>query len=258
MKKVLFPLIGALLMATPAIANNLIQRSENIPHAPRLSTEQLISAGAPENEALKKMMNEPPQDTNELKGKSFAILATDGVEEIELTLPYQYLKARGARVELISPAYAPYPDKFGVQYPDIRKTHIKTVYFIETAGWFKIDRFLDQAKPTDYDAVIVPGGAWNPDILRNTPEAVKFIQEAAAAGKVVGAICHGPQVLINAGLLKGKKATAYWNVHADLANAGATVIDEPVIVDGKVITSRGPLDLPQFVGAVTSAVKASK
>ncbi|ARV62916.1 hypothetical protein BZZ01_08065 [Nostocales cyanobacterium HT-58-2] len=203
-------------------------------------------------------MLEPPQDPNELKGKSFAILATDGVEEIELTLPYQYLKSRGGKVELVSPAYAPFPEKFGVQYPEIRKTHIMTVYFIETAGWFKIDRFLDQAKTADYDAIIVPGGAWNPDILRNTPDAVKFVQEAAAADKIVSAICHGPQVLINAGLLKGKKATSYWNVHLDLANAGATVIDEPVIVDGNIITSRAPLDLPQFLSAVTSAVVKSR
>ena len=223
---------------------------ETTPQVPRLSTAQLISADAPENVALRKMMTEKPSDPNELKGLRYALLSTDGVEEIEVTAPYKYLQERGATVHLVAPRYQELPAKFGVQFPEMRKTHILTVYFMETAGWFKIDKFLDEVFIEDYDAIIISGGAWNPDTLRHDENVVKFIQDFHKAGRTIAAICHGPQVLINTEILRGKKATAFWNVQIDIKNAGAEVFDEPVVIDENIITSRFPTDLPQFMNAI--------
>lgn len=101
-----------------------------------------------------------------------------------------------------------------------------------------------------YEAFIIPGGSWNPDTLRAEPQLARLLESAAAAGKLVAAICHGPWVLSAAGLLKGKHATAWWSIRPDLENAGATFVDEPAVVDGNIITSRAPIDLAPFVHAV--------
>ena len=100
-----------------------------------------------------------------------------------------------------------------------------TITFIATGGWIRFDRHLEDASAKDYDVVIVPGGVWNPDTLRNDAKAIGFVQEAAAAGKIVAAVCHGPWVLSDAGLLCGKRATGWWSIKPDLENAGATYID---------------------------------
>jgi protease I len=98
-------------------------------------------------------------------------------------------------------------------------------------------------KVSDYDAVFIPGGAWNPDNLRNDKDIIKFVQDFNKAGKLVAAICHGPVVLASADILKGKKLTGYWNIQADLKNAGGTVLEQPVVTDGNLVTSRHPIDL---------------
>jgi len=121
---------------------------------------------------------------------------------------------------------------------------------MENAGWVKIDRFLGEAKASEYDAVVVPGGAWNPDALRASPEAQAFAAEALSGGKSLFAICHGPQLLISAGLLRGRKMTGFWSIQVDLRNAGATVTDEPCVVDGNLITGRFPFDLPRCLGTL--------
>ncbi len=263
-------LLAGLLLALPvahvraqspaARAVSELQRAgqyEAPPTAPRLSTAQIMTAGAPENEALRRLMLDKPSDARLLAGKRVAILATDGVEEIELTVPYKYLEERGATVHLVSPRLEPMPAKYGVQMPAMRQTHILTIRFMENAGWFKIDKFLDEVTPASYDALIVPGGAWNPDTLRHTPAAVRFVREMYGAGKLTTAICHGPQVLINAGVLRGRRATGFWNIQIDMTNAGAQVVDEAVVVDGHLITSRFPYDLPQYLGAITRALAPS-
>ncbi|HEY0946883.1 MAG TPA: type 1 glutamine amidotransferase domain-containing protein [Opitutaceae bacterium] len=238
-------------------ALRLSQSTAATPLVPSLNTNLLLAHDAPANHELRRFVEEPPADSTALSGKRVAILATDGVEEVELTVPYARFKAEGASVHLISPRAQDLP-AFGVYAPASRQTHILTIRLIETAGWFPIDRFLDQVKGSDYDAVIIPGGAWNPDMLRANPQALDFVRQAASASRIVAALCHGPQVLISAGLVKGRRATSWWSMMTDLVNAGASVEDVPVIVDGLLITSRSPLDIPHFYGAVREALLAAK
>jgi protease I len=215
---------------------------------PRVSTAQLLDA--PENRALKDLWTEPPVNPSEFAGKKIAVISTDGVEEIELTTVMHYFKSRGASLDLIAPKKPSYPNHLGLQIPEQRTTHIVTIHYIETAGWIAFDKTLDDVSASDYDAFIIPGGSWNPDALRAEPKVIRLVNAAAKAGKVVAAICHGPWVLSDAGLLKGKRATAWWSMRPDLENAGATFVDEPVVIDGKLVTSRAPIDLAPFVHAI--------
>lgn len=215
---------------------------------PRVSTAQLLDA--PENRALKDLWTEPPTDRAEFAGKDIAVIATDGVEEIELTTILHYFKSRGASVDLLAPKKPSYPRYLGLQIPEQRATHIVTIHYIETAGWIAFDKTLDEVTESEYDVFIIPGGSWNPDALRAEAKATSLISAAAKAGKVVAAICHGPWVLSDAGVLKGKRATAWWSTRLDLENAGATFVDEPVVIDGNVVTSRAPIDLAPFVHAI--------
>ncbi|WP_201449730.1 DJ-1/PfpI family protein [Bradyrhizobium sp. Ai1a-2] len=112
-------------------------------------------------------------------------------------------------------------------------------------------------KAKDYNAVIIPGGVWNPDALRAEAGAIRFVQDAAAADKIVTAICHGPWVLSDAGVLRGKRATGWWSIKPDLENAGATFVDEPAVTDGKIATARAPIDLAAFVEAIDKLLAAS-
>lgn len=223
---------------------------------PRLSTEMMIQGNGETAQKLRSLLTNEGADSTLLRGKRIAIITTDGVEEVELTIPHNYFEARGARVDIVAPKSPVYPDWVPVQVPAVRETHILMVRYMENSGWVKIDRFMDEVRSSEYDAVIVPGGAWNPDNLRIDEDALRFLNEMNDAGKLVTAICHGPQVLINAGLLNGKNATSYWNVHVDMKNAGATVLDQPVVVDGNLITSRFPLDLPEFLEAITNSLKS--
>src|ERR1700733_10057778 len=214
----------------------------------KLSSAQMLDA--PENSEIRDIWLLPPDNPNLHAGRRVAVVATDGVEEIELNTVLYYFRSRGARVDLISPQKPSYPDFLGLQIPTVRETHIMTITFIATGGWIKFDRLLEDASAKDYDVVIVPGGVWNPDTLRNDAKVIGFVQAAAAAGKIIAAICHGPWVLSDAGLIRGKRATGWWSIKPDLENAGATYIDEPAVTDGKIVTSRAPIDLAAFVNAI--------
>ena len=224
------------------------------PHVPKLNTALLLAGGEKENQELREFLY-AKRAPNLLKGKKIAVMATDGVEEVELTIPLQYFRDVGAETHLISPRYKPLPANWGVEYPPARKTHILTVRFMENAGWVKIDRYLDEVKASDYDALFIAGGAWNPDNLRVDKDALRIASNMHKAGKPVAAICHGPLVLVNAELLDGKKATSFWNIMKDLENAGATVIDQSVVVDKNLITSRYPYDLPHLLREVVKQLK---
>jgi len=165
-----------------------------------------------------------------LNGKKVAILATDGFEESELLKPLEALKKEGAEVEVVAPKAGDIQG-FRHMQPD------KTVH---------VDRQLDRANPADYDAIVLPGGAQNPDQLRTRPEVQQFVRAFADAGKPLGAICHAPWILIDAGLAKDRKLTSWPTIRLDLRNAGAQVVDQEVVVDQGLITSRGPDDLPAF------------
>ena len=220
---------------------------------PVLSTELIATAGDLENDKLRDFMLEAP-DPNQLLGKKFAILTTDGVEELELTVPLKYLSDRGAVVHIVSPHMPTFPDKFGLRYPAIREDHILTVHFMENSGWIKIDRYLDEVSASEYDAIIVPGGAWNPDAIRVDKDAQRIIKEADVLNKPIMAICHGPLLLVNAEVVQGRTLTSFWNIQKDMENAGAKWKDEAVVVDGNLITSRYPFDLPDAMKAVFKAL----
>jgi protease I len=222
---------------------------------PRLSSAQMLDA--PENSAIRDIWMLPPDNPNLHAGRKVAVVATDGVEEIELTTVLHYFRSRGAQVDLIAPKKPSYPAFNGLQIPDVRETHIMTITFIATGGWIRFDRLLEDASAKDYDVVIIPGGVWNPDTLRDDANAIGFVQAAAAAGKIVSAICHGPWVLSDAGLTRGKRATGWWSIKPDLENAGATFIDEPAVTDGKIVTARAPIDLAAFVQAIDDLLVAA-
>jgi len=170
----------------------------------------------------------------EAGGKRVAILAEDMYEDPELWYPYYRLLEAGAEVALVGPeAGATYQSKHG--YP------------VET------DVAAADVRGTDFDAVIVPGG-FSPDRMRRSEAMVRFLREAHEAGKVVAAICHGPWMLISAGAVKGRRVTGFIAIKDDLVNAGATYVDEDVVRDGHVITSRTPKDLPAFSRAILAAL----
>lgn len=217
---------------------------------PSISTELLATAEGELNRELNKFLFDPPSDPKLLKGKRIAICCTNGVEEVEIIGSMRWLTEHGATVHIVAPRVGPFPPSFGLRFPPLAETHVLAIRLMENAGWLKIDRHLEDAKVADYDAVIVPGGCWNPDFLRADKNAQAFLRDMHAAGKPTCGICHGPWVMVSAGMLKGKKATAVWNIQIDLANAGATVVDEPCVVDGNLITARFPYDLPRMIEAL--------
>jgi protease I len=165
-----------------------------------------------------------------LKGKKVAILATDGFEQSELVEPLQALESAGATAHIVSP-------KAGA---------IKGWKHTEWGDSFAVDATLDQADPQHYDALVLPGGVMNPDKLRRDPSVQQFVRSFFEEGKPVGAICHGPWTLIDAGVVKGRKVTSYETIQTDLENAGASWVDEEVVVDNGLVTSRNPDDIPAF------------
>jgi protease I len=165
-----------------------------------------------------------------LDGKKVAILVADGFEQVELTEPKAALEKAGADTEIVSPS----ADK---------------VWGWEETDWgksFPVDVPLKKAKADDYDALLLPGGVMNPDKLRIEPKAIEFIRSFFNAGKPVAAICHGPWTLIDAGVAEGRRLTSYPSIKTDLKNAGAEWVDEQVVVDNGLVTSRKPADLPAF------------
>jgi len=165
-----------------------------------------------------------------LQGKKVAILTENGFEEVELTSPKQALKEAGAEVEIVSP----------------QKDKVKAWDHDHWSIELEVNRHIDDAKETDYDALVLPGGVLNPDKLRTNENAVAFVKDFIEAGKPVAAICHGPQTLIETGLLEGRTMTSYPSIKTDLINAGADWIDREVVVDNGLVTSRSPKDLDAF------------
>ncbi len=180
--------------------------------------------------------------SKQLDGKRVAIITTDGFEEVELTQPLQSLREAGAQVSVVSP-------KEGKV-----KAWNQTDWSIEVP----VDQALSRAKGNDYDALVVPGGVINPDKLRLLPEAVAFVKSFFDAGKPVFAVCHGPQLLIEAGVVKGRRLTSWPSLKTDLTNAGAHWVDEEVVVDGQLVTSRKPDDLPAFIAKAVEMLQAGK
>ncbi|HEX2750448.1 MAG TPA: type 1 glutamine amidotransferase domain-containing protein [Verrucomicrobiales bacterium] len=247
---------GALsLLSTFAAAQGNSSRELEIVN--QLSTRAAVSSmpvsqllNAPGNEALKAFFFTPVKDATLLKGKRIAVLAADGFEEIELTGPVWYFKALGAQVDIVAPKFNPAPARYGLSTPEMAKDHIMAIQYLNPVGWIKVDRTADQVKVNDYDAVFIPGGAWNPDNLRQDKDVIRFIQEFNKSGKLIAAICHGPVVLASTDILKGRKLTGYWNIQVDLKNAGGEVLEQPVVTDGNLITSRHPIDVAGFSIAV--------
>jgi len=178
----------------------------------------------------------------ELNGKRIAILATNGFEQAELEIPRDRLKQSGATVDIVSLAPG------------------------EIKGWDKkdwgrpvnVDKTLDEVSAADYDAVVLPGGQINPDLLRVEPKALGFIKEIFDAKKVVAAVCHAPWLLIETGIAKGRKMTSFKSIKTDVANAGAKWEDSEVVVDQGVITSRNPDDLEAFSSKIIEEVRGGR
>jgi protease I len=167
---------------------------------------------------------------NTLKGLRVAILATDGFEQSELTEPRKALDAAGAETKVISP----------------KSGKLKGWNHKEWGEEVQVDQQLDTADPRSYDALLLPGGVMNPDALRMQPKAVAFVRSFFDAGKPVGAICHGPWTVIESGAAKGHRMTSWPSLQTDIRNAGADWVDEEVVVDKNLVTSRKPDDIPAF------------
>ena len=165
-----------------------------------------------------------------LKGVKVAILVTDGFEQVELTEPRKALDDAGANTSIISP----------------KRDVVRGWNFTDWGDNFAVDVALDQARPEDFDALLLPGGVTNPDRLRIEPKAVEFVKSFFSADKPVAAICHGPWTVIEAQAARGKRIAAWPSLKTDLSNAGAQWIDEEVVVDGKLVSSRKPDDIPAF------------
>jgi protease I len=173
--------------------------------------------------------------SNELQGKKIAILAADGVEKVELEQPRAALKNAGAQIEVLS-----------LKLGQIRARN----HDLEPAGAFPVDRAVSDASVDEFDGLVLPGGTVNPDKLRLNKSAVSFVREFVESGKPVAAICHGPWTLVEAGVTAGRTLTSYPSIRTDLRNAGAHVVDEEVVVDGNLISSRSPSDLPAFCSTI--------
>jgi protease I len=182
------------------------------------------------------------EDPMDLKDKKIAILATHGFEQAELEVPRDRLKKAGATVDIVSLASG------------------------EIRGWDKkdwgrpaqVDKIVDDVSAQDYDAVVLPGGQINPDLLRVEPKALKFIKDVFDAKKVVAAVCHAPWLLIETGIAKGRKMTSFKSIKTDMVNAGAKWEDSEVVVDEGVITSRNPGDLEAFSAKIIEEVKEGR
>jgi len=170
----------------------------------------------------------------QLQGKRIAVLAADGFEKVELTVPVKALEMAGADVDIVS----------------LRKSKIRGVNLHEPASRVKVTKTIEEANPSDYDGLLVPGGFINPDLLRQSAAAREFVRAFDLAGKPIASLCHGPWVLASAGLLKGRTLTSWPGIRDDVVNAGATWVDEEFVRDGNLATSRGPQDLVPFTKGI--------
>src|SRR4051794_23477839 len=172
---------------------------------------------------------------DDLNGKKIAILAADGVEQVELEKPRQAVEEAGATTELVS----------------LEEGEIQAMEGdINQADKFSVDKVVAEASADDYDGLILPGGTVNPDNLRQDEDAIRFVQEIFKAGKPVGVICHGPWTLVEADLVRGRTLTSYPSLRTDIRNAGGNVVDEEVVVDEGLVSSRNPDDLDAFCAKI--------
>jgi protease I len=172
---------------------------------------------------------------DELNGKKIAFfVAQEGVEEVELTEPWKAVEQAGATPELIAP----------------EEGQVQAFQHLDKSRTYPADRTLDDAEPQDYAAVVLPGGVANPDELRTKPAAVRFVRRAFEEGKPVGVICHGPWTLVEADLVRDRKITSWPSLKTDIRNAGGNWVDEEVVVDEGLVSSRKPDDLPAFCAKI--------
>lgn len=171
-----------------------------------------------------------------LQGRKIAILAADMVERVELEEPRRALEEAGASTEVVS----------------VHDGEIKAFDHFSPAGGISVDRVVGEADPHDYDGVYIPGGVGNPDQLRGDRRAVEFVRAAYEAGKPIGAMCHGPWVLVEAGLANGRSLAGWPTLRTDVVNAGGEWVDRQVVEDGQLVTSRGPDDLPAYCEALVA------
>jgi protease I len=167
---------------------------------------------------------------DELQGKRVAFLATDMVEQVELAEPWKAVEEAGATPELIS----------------VQEGEIQGFNHYDRADKFKVDRTVEEARADDYDALVVPGGVGNPDTMRTDENAVQFVRDFFEQGKPVGVICHGPWMLVEAGVVRGRTVTSWPSLRTDIRNAGGNWVDQEVVVEDGLVTSRKPADLPAF------------
>jgi protease I len=174
------------------------------------------------------------------QGKRIAFLATDGVEEVEYVQPREAVEKAGATAELVS----------------LKPGTIQAFNHLDQGGTYDVAVTAADADADGYDALVLPGGVANPDFLRTDPDAVRFVQAFFTAGKPVGVICHGPWTLVEAGVVAGRRITSWPSLRTDLTNAGATWVDEQVVTDGNLVSSRKPDDLPAFCAAIVDRFAA--
>jgi protease I len=165
-----------------------------------------------------------------LSGKKVAILVADGFEQVEMTKPREALNEAGAETKIVS----------------VKSGEIYGMHHEKKGDNFKVDLTLDEARPEEFDALMIPGGLMNPDTLRSTHEAVEFTKAFFRTGKPVAAICHGPWVLVDANVVRGRKLTSWPAIQTDVRNAGGNWVNEEVVVDNGLVTSRKPDDIPAF------------
>lgn len=178
---------------------------------------------------------------NRLRDRRVAVLAADGFEMVELVVPLMALRAAGAQADVIS----------------LRRGRIRGINLHEPARRVTVSKTLSEARASEYDALLVPGGFINPDLLRQSEPARAFVREFDAAGKPVATLCHGPWLLASAGLMQGRTLTSWPGIRDDLVNAGATWLDQPLVRDRNWVTSRGPQDLRAFVGGMLDLFSGS-
>jgi protease I len=167
---------------------------------------------------------------DKLQGKRVAFLATDMVEQVELTEPWKAVQDEGGTPELVS----------------LEEGEIQGFNHYDKADTFTVDRTVEEARADDYDALVIPGGVGNPDTMRADENAVQLVRDFFEQGKPVGAICHGPWMLVEAGVVRGRKVTSWPSLQTDIRNAGGDWVDQEVVVDGGLVTSRKPDDLRAF------------
>jgi protease I len=179
---------------------------------------------------------------DELKGKTIAFLAAEGVEQVELTEPWKAVEQAGGSPELIS----------------VEDGEVQAFNHLDKADTFSVDKTAKDADASDYDGLVLPGGVANPDFLRSDEDAVRFVRGFFEQAKPVGVICHGPWTLVEADVVKGRTLTSWPSLRTDLCNAGATWVDEEVVVDEGLVSSRNPDDLPAFCAKLVEELAEGK